>query len=185
MPVLKKIIRQILFIAILAYRSLLPAQIPVTHEYQVKAAFLFNFAQFVEWPHASFSSGESPFIIGVLGDNPFGSYLEYLVSGEKVNGHPMIVKYYKNSDDIEMCHVLFINKTAINNGDDILPKLKGRNMLMVSDASNFLQRGGMIRFYTKNNKIQLQINLDAVKADKLDISSKLLRVAEIIVADKK
>ncbi len=148
-------------------------------------SLLFNFTQFVEWPSSSFATDQSPLVIGVLGGNPFGSFLEEVVTGEKVNGHPLVVEYYKNALDIKGCHILFINVSNAYNPKDIVKSLKGKNILTVSDANNFLQDGGMIRFFTKNNKIQLQIDLEAAKEEELTISSKLLRLAEIISPKKK
>jgi hypothetical protein len=156
------------------------AQTPVAPEYQVKAVFIFNFTQFVEWSPSSFISAQSPFVIGVLGENPFGSYLEDVVSGEKVNGHPLVVYHYKNPEEIKTCHILFINKAGINSLEDISESIKGKNVLTVSDAGGFLKQGSMIRFITRDNKIRIQINLEAAKEADLTISSKLLRLAEIV-----
>jgi len=160
------------------------AQAPTTREYQIKAAFIFNFTQFTEFPAGSFSSPQAPFVIGVLGKNPFGSYLEQTVAGETVNGHPLVIQYYSNTDDIKGCHILFINLTDANKIEDAIDKLEGQNILTVGDAPYFLNNGGMIRFYTKNNKMQLQINLEAAKAANVVISSKLLRLAEIFTPAK-
>lgn len=179
MSVLKKSI-QIFITSLLAFSTLLSAQTPVP-EYQVKAVFLFNFTLFVEWDSASFDSEQAPFVIGIVGENPFNSYLEDVVKGEKVNGHPVVVNQYKNIKEITTCHILFINKAEINYPGNNLLSLKGKNILTVSDSPDFLPQGGMLRFYTKNNKVRFQINLDAAKAAKLDISSKLLRLAEIFV----
>ncbi len=182
MPVLKKISLKYYIISLLLVCGMfsISMQSPVTREYQVKAVFLFNFSQFVEWPAASFSSDHTPLIIGVLGENPFGSFLEETVSGEKANGHPLVVQYYKNIADVKECHILYVNPAETNKLDQIVGSLKGKNILTVSDANGFLQKGGMIRFFTRNKKTQLQINLDAAKAARLVISSKLLRLAEIV-----
>ncbi len=182
MPTLRNIFRKYIYAALLLVSSLCAsAQMSATTEYQVKAVFLFNFAQFVEWSPQSFASANSPLVISVLGENPFGSYLENVVAGEKVNGHPLVVHYYKNAEDIKNCHILFINKAQENSMSTILTSVRGKNILTVSDASGFLYDGGMIRFFTRNNKINLQINIDSARADNLVISSKLLRLAEIFV----
>ncbi len=164
------------------------AQISTSPEYELKAVFLYNFTQFVEWPSAAFPSEQSPLIIGVLGDNPFGSYLKDVVAGEKVSGHPLIIQRYDNAEDIKGCHILFITEeeteSPANKLGQITTDLKKYNVLTVSDAPNFLSQGGMVRFYTKQNKIQLQINLDAVKEADLVISSKLLRLAEMYTIKK-
>jgi hypothetical protein len=157
----------------------LSAQTPPSREYQLKAVFLFNFTQFIEWPSASFDTDQSPMVIGILGENPFGSYLEETVAGEKTNGHPVIVHYYQNEEDAKSCHILFINLPESKKRNQAIAALKGKNILTVSDASDFSKQGGMIRFFTSNNKIKLQINLDASRSSELIFSSKLLGLAEI------
>lgn len=142
---------------------------------QVKAVFLFNFTQFVDWPPGSFSSPTSPFVIGILGNDPFGLYIDKVVEGEKVDSHPIVVQRYNDGDDIKNCNILFTSKSysAIRN-------LQNRSILTVGDQNNFAAEGGMIRFFIENNKIKLQINLKAAKAANLNISSKLLRLADVI-----
>ena len=184
MPIFKKIIRHCFLLSLLMCKVLfLSAQTlaPAPRECQVKAVFLYNFTHFVEWPASSFSTDQAPLVIGILGENPFGSYLQETVSGEKVNGHPLVVQYYKKLEEVQACQILFISMSETNKLEQILAGLKGRNLLTVSDAASFLQEGGMIRFFIKSNKIQLQINLEATKTANLVISSKLLRLAEIFV----
>ena len=158
----------------------LPAQKETTKEYQVKAAFLFNFCQFVEWPAEAFPEAQTPLVIGVLGEDPFGGYLDEIAHGEKVNNHPLVVQRYHRTDEIKVCHILFISQSEAKHLEQILESLKGRNILTVSDIDGFAQRNGMIRFVTEKNKIRFRINLEAARAANLTISSKLLRAAEII-----
>ena len=155
------------------------AQAP-SREYQLKAVFLFNFTQFVDWPANAFENDQSALVIGVIGENPFGSYLSQTVSGEKINGHPLIVQYYKDEEDIKSCHILFVNIRETKKIEQILDAIKGRDILTVSDYPDFLKQDGMIKFVTNNNKIKLQINIEACKESKMVLSSKLLRLAEII-----
>ena len=156
-----------------------------TREYQLKAVFLFNFTQFVDWPAHSFETDRSPLVIGVLGENPFGSFLEQTVSEEKINGHPVIVQYYKTEKEIKSCHILFINVHDKENLRQVLEDLKGKNILTVSETTDFSSQGGMIRFITSNNKIKLQINIEACRESDLLLSSKLLRLAEIYKPQEK
>ena len=156
------------------------AQTIDNREYQVKAVFLFNFTQFVEWPVDAFPEPQTSFIIGILGKDPFENYLEQTVTGEKVNGHPLVIRHYKNIEEIKTCHILFINQAEINKQDQAIINLKGKFILTVSDGNDFIQRGGMIRFITKDNKIQIEINPDAARESNLTISSKLLRIAEVV-----
>jgi hypothetical protein len=149
-------------------------------EYKVKAVFLYNFARFVEWPTGAFPEPESPFVIGVLGDDPFGPFLDETVRDEKVNERPLITNRYQKASDIGMCHILFVSKSVSEKHEDILLSIKGKNILTVSDVSGFTKNGGMIRFVNEDNKIKILINLEAAKSENLVISSKLLRIARIV-----
>jgi len=151
-----------------------------TPEYQVKAAFLFNFTQFVDWPAKELRDPQEPFVIGVLGDDPFGAMLDEIVHGETVNGRALIVQRYRSVDDIGTCHVLFISRSEAYHLEEILRRLKGRSILTVSDMSGFARNGGVIRFVTMANKIRLRISLDAARSAGLTISSKLLRPADLV-----
>jgi hypothetical protein len=151
-----------------------------TPEYQLKAVFLFNFAQFVEWPASAFSKPDTPLAICVLGEDPFGSYLDETVRGEKVSNRPLTIRRYSSIEGIASCHILFVSRGELNRLPQVLDSLKGHSVLTVSDAEGFAMRGGMIRFMTENNRIRLRINLEAAKAASLTISSKLLRPAQIV-----
>jgi len=187
MQALKKIISYHLKISLLVSFCFcfISAQPPAAKEYNLKAAFLFNFTQFVEWPSTSFSSSQDPFIIGILGKDPFGAYLDETVSGEKINGHPLIIQRYDAIEKAGDCQILFITQSEAKKLDNILISLKNKNILTISDGSNFIKDGGMIRLYTKSDKIRMQINPEATKAAGLIVSSKLLRVAEISTPGKK
>lgn len=147
---------------------------------EVKAVFLFNFANFVDWPSTSLLSPGEPFIIGVLGENPFGSYLEKSVLNEKKDGHPLVIKYFSNIEEAKNCRILFINLQSPEQLHHTLMAIKGLNILTVSDAPEFAKSGGMIRFFIVNNKVRFQVNMEAVKDANLVISSKMLRLAEVL-----
>ncbi|WP_276501778.1 YfiR family protein [Terrimonas pollutisoli] len=172
--------RLIMAVPLLINLLIISASTQPSREYQLKAVFLFNFTQFVEWPANSFSSDQAPMVIGIVGSNPFGSYLEETVHGEKINGRALLIRYYDTMEDIGACHVLFINVTETNKREQIIEKVKDRNILTVSDAPDFMQQGGMIRFFTKQDKIKLQVNLEATKMASLVMSSKLLRLVEVV-----
>jgi hypothetical protein len=149
-------------------------------EYELKAAFLFNFAQFVEWPPAAFATPDAPLIIGVLGSDPFGGRLEEVVRGEVVLGHPLEVRRYDRIEDVENCHILFLGRSEGSNLEGILSRLRFRPILTVGEADQFARAGGMIGFVMDRNRIRLRINRGAAEAANLVLSSRLLRPAEII-----
>jgi hypothetical protein len=151
-----------------------------TPEYQVKAAFLFNFTQFIEWPSHAFRTPDAPLIIGVLGNDPFGPYLDEMVAGEAAGGHPLIVQRFDRVADVKGCHILFISPKDRDQLREIFNALKEQPVLTVGDGANFASTGGMILFYTEENRIRIRINLDVAKEVQLNISSKLLRMADIV-----
>jgi hypothetical protein len=161
-----------------------PASAPVSREYQIKAVFLFNFTQFVEWPAEAFPDASSPLIIGVLGEDPFGTVLDEAVQGDQAGSRPLVVRRWRQVHEVDDCHILFISQSQSASLETILAQLKDRNILTVSDADGSARRGVMIRLVTENNRIRLQINLEAARAARLVISSKLLRPA-MIVSDQK
>jgi len=152
----------------------------VSHEYPLKAVFLFNFAQFTDWPTNAFDAPDSPFVIGVLGDDPFGALLDDAVRDEAVNGRTFVVERYQRVEVIKTCHILFISQSETQRLDKIVNSLKGKPILTVSEIDDSAYRGVCVRFITENNKIRLRINTDALQAANLTMSSKLLRVAEVI-----
>jgi len=156
------------------------AQGAASKEYQVKAIFLFNFAQFVEWPASAFADPQKPMVIGIFGDDPFGAYLDDAVRGEKVNGRPIAIKRYRRLDEVKTCHILCISRSEASRLKQNLDGLKRRDILIVSEINEFCRKGGMIEFVTEKGKIRLRINVEAAKAAHLTISSKLLRPAEIV-----
>jgi hypothetical protein len=161
------------------------AQAGASSEYQVKAVFLFNFAQFVEWPASAFTERGAPIVIGVLGENPFGSYLDDTVRGEHVADRPLQVQQYRRVEDIKTCHVLFISRSEVSRLDTIFASLKGRPTLVVGEGDDFVKRGGTIGLASADNKIRLVVNVEAAAAANLTISSKLLRSAQLVSGAKR
>jgi hypothetical protein len=147
-------------------------------EYQVKAVFIYNFTHFIQWPSTAFTSDTSSFVIAVLGNNAFGSYLEQTVSGESYKNHPIEVRYYQNISEINNAHILYIDKSFALPGNAI-SALKNKPVLTVSDNEDFMAASGILRFFTDKNKIRLQINPEAAKQSGLEVSSKLLSLATI------
>lgn len=149
-------------------------------EYQVKAVFLFNFAQFVEWPPRAFPDPQAPFVIGILGKDPFGPQLDAVVRGETVGNRPLVIERYRNIGAVQNCNILFIGRSEMGDLPHILEVLKGRSILTVTDAEDGDPRGVMIQLVTRSNRIRLRIDVAAARAGNLVISSKLLRPAEIV-----
>jgi hypothetical protein len=150
---------------------------PAPTEYQLKAVFLFNFAQFVEWPRDAFASPDTPLSICVLGNDPFGSNLDDAVRGESAAGRRLVVERHAGAASVGSCHILFVPASKSREIDDLIARSKDNRTLLVTDGP---QQGAMIGFVKERNRIRLRVNLAAVNAAQLTISSKLLRIAEIV-----
>ncbi len=159
--------------------SAAPAGTP-TSEYDLKAVFLFQFAHFVTWPARTFTDESSPITIGVLGEDPFGAALDDIVAGELVGGRRLVVRRYQFVDQVDSCHVLYISPPEAGRLPSILAKLKGRSVLTVGDTKDFVARGGIVGFTVDKKRLKLRVNLAAADSEKLTISSKLLRQAEVV-----
>jgi hypothetical protein len=151
-------------------------------EYQVKAVFLFNFAQFVDWARGTGEDPNSPFTICVLGDDPFESSLDDTVRGESLGTHRFEVRRINSPRETSTCRILYVSSSESKQLQGILDSVKGRSILTVSDVDDFARRGGMVQFQTENKRIRLLINNDVARAARLTISSKLLRPATIVTS---
>ena len=152
---------------------------PPPREYQIRAVFLLHFAQFTEWPADSFTNKEEPLVIGVLGSNPFGSFLSETVSNETVQGRPLAVALYNRVEEIKSCHILYIGQSEAERLGRVVSVLRNKPVLTVSDIDGADERGVIIRFEKDHNLIRLAFNLQAMKTARLNVSSKLLRLVKL------
>lgn len=147
-------------------------------EYQLKAAFLFNFAKYVEWPAEAFPDKTSPLIIGVLGQSPFGGDLEQTIGNKTINGRSLQIKeQFHSVAEATNCHILFICTSEKKRLPEIFSGLRDTHVLTVGETDRFILTGGMINFVPEGNKIRFEINDEAAKKAGLKISSKLLNLA--------
>jgi hypothetical protein len=147
-------------------------------EYQIKAAFLFNFAKFVEWPAPAFAEETSPMVIGILGENPFRDDLERMIQGKTINNRPLVIKAFRSPAEATNCHVLFISTSEKTRLPDVFASLRGTSVLTVGETERFTEAGGMIKFVLEGGKIRFQVNDAAARSAGLKISSKLLSLAQ-------
>lgn len=150
---------------------------PPLTESKLKAAFLFNFVKFVEWPPAAFLTTNSPLTIGILGENPFGGDLEAIVRDKTINSRAVIIKPMRALVEATNCQVLFISPSAKSKIPEMISTLGAASVLTVGDSDRFAETGGMINFVKEGNKIRFEINEVAAKRAGLKISSKLLSLA--------
>ncbi len=162
----------------------LTAQTMASKEYQVKAAFLFNFAQFVDWPDTVFTNADMPFSIGILGNDPFGDALEATVEGETIKNHRIIIERVQAVGDLKNCQLIFISKSEKKQVPEILSALDDRPVLTISEIEGFAERGGEINFYLEGSKVRFEVNPAAAKRVGLNVSSQLLSLGKIIQTAK-
>ena len=170
-------------IAALISAAFAPASRPVhaqqtaATEYQVKAAYLYNFGKFVAWPDKGEMGKGQPFEICVLGEDPFGAALDTVVAGETISGKDVATKRITNPREIDDCRILFISSSEGGRLTDILGALDRTSVLTVSDIPQFSQRGGMIQFVLDGSRVRFEVNLTKAEGAGLNLSSELLKVA--------
>jgi len=159
-----------------------PAHAEVTApEYHVKAAFIYKFATYIRWPANATTDGNATFVIGILGDDPFGQILDEVVRGQNVQGRPISVRRLARPDDARACDLLFISSSERGELAEILATLRGTIVLTVSDIDRFAEMGGMIHLLkTGDNHIHFAINKSAIDRAGLKAPSQLLRLARIV-----
>lgn len=158
----------------------LSAQTPAFDEYQVKAAFLYNFAKFVEWPPGTFANSTDPIGICIVGQNPFGPALEYMVQGKKVGDRAFAVRRLADTQQSGQCQILFIGAAEWKRTRALLDAVKSPGVLTVGETDNFTDLGGIITFRLDGPRVRIQVDLQTAERAKLRISSKLLSLAEIV-----
>ena len=151
-------------------------------EYEVKAAFLSNFAQFTKWPSGTFSDSGAPFVIGILGDDPFGRAMENIIQGRGVSGRKVVIRRGRNVTDMRGCQIVFVSKSERGRAGEILGALQnlaglqGSPILTVGETEQFTRQGGMISFKMEGDKVRFDINSGAAQRAGLQISSKVLKL---------
>jgi len=156
------------------------AQETLPPEYQIKAAFLFNFVQFVEWPEHAFSAPDAPIRIGVLGPNPFQGKLVSTVQGETVRGRPLAVEHSARLADLLDCHLIFVGASERAQLGAILNALAGRPVLTVGETPDFARRGGVVNFYLEGQKVRFEINRAAAQRQHLRLASQMVKLARLV-----
>lgn len=145
-------------------------------EYQVKAAFLYNFAKFVEWPERAYSGPAANIVFCVMGEDPFGDDLN-VIKGKTVKEHKVAIKRISGDADAQTCHILFISRSEEGRLEEALSALGKAPVLLVGDMERFARRGGMINFLMEKNRVTFEVNAEAAKKAGLSVSSQLLKLA--------
>jgi hypothetical protein len=157
---------------------------PSAGEYQVKSVYVFNLTRFVEWPESTFEPARCPFIVGVIGENPFGQSLEETLRRENVRGHPLVIQLLKSGDLPGNCQILFICRSEAKNLESLLKQVEGRAILTVSDLDGCAARGVMVNLPVVQGSVKIEINRAQAELSQLKMSSKLLSLAKIVETEK-
>jgi hypothetical protein len=150
-------------------------------EYRIKAAFLFNFAHYVEWPPDTFKDANSPLTYCTIGDDPFEGVLDQSLNAKSVGTHPLRVQHLKAPENLQGCQIVFIGANEKKRATAILESLKQAPVLVVGESSHFVQEGGAIGFLSEENTVRFEVNLDAAQRARLNISATLLSVAKTVI----
>lgn len=148
-------------------------------EYQVKAAYLFNFLKFVDWPGDSSKDSQAPWVIGIVGESPIGEALPRLIEGKTVQGRALQVKFFQSAENMRGCNILFISASESRRLLPILAGLRGSSVLTVGDTDRFIESGGMIQFVIEDGSVRLAIDVGVTSRAQLKVSSKLLSLARL------
>jgi hypothetical protein len=151
-----------------------------TPEHVLKAAYLYNFALFVEWPPEAFTAIDSPIVIGVIGSDPFNSALNLAVGDKHVGGRAVIVRQLQWDQDLTGCHILFVSSSEASRTGELATRLDKLPVLVVGETPGFARRGGTLNFTKEGQKVGFEVNLTAARRARLTISSSLLNLATIV-----
>ena len=158
-------------------RNAVAADAPISREYQIKAAFLYNIPKFVEWPADGFTDANAPIVIGVLGVNPFGDVLQTIVRDRKINGRSVIVKQVESVAEARVSQLLFVGANEDARFAGMRKAMEGSTVLTVGESAAFAAAGGGIRFVPVGDKLSFEINMSSVERAHLKISSQLQKLA--------
>ena len=148
-------------------------------EYLLKSAFLYNFAKFVEWPDSTFSSGSTPLTICVLGNDPFGSSLD-AIEGKTIKGRALVVKRLRSVGGAKDCQMLYVSPNELTQTAEIVRTLQKAPIMTVCDVESCAEEGVMLNMRMVENRVQLDMNLDAVQRTPLKVSSQLIKLTRIV-----
>lgn len=165
---------------LLLAQQLLAVQPQALDEYQVKAAFLFNFVRFVDWPAAAFDSPTAPIVIGIVGGDPFGEEIDRLIDKKVVNGHPLEVRRFRDWKSVGKVHVLFVSGSDRQAAAKVIDAVRKSAVMTVGEAEGFAQAGGVCNFTREGARIGFEINVNAAARAGLTLSSRLLALARIV-----
>jgi hypothetical protein len=159
----------------------LPAQNPVAAEYRVKANYLANFPNFVEWPQEAWPPGKASFLVCVFGEFPFGTSLAEITRGATIHDRRLEIRWIQKPQELSSCQILFVTHSEKKKYSQVLDAVRGKMVFTVGETPEFLDAGGIVSFSMHEETLQFDVNLDEANKAHLKISSRLLALARHVV----
>jgi hypothetical protein len=148
--------------------------------YAIKAGFLYNFAQFIEWPAEAFAGKNGPLVLALYGENPFGADI-FLLTRKQVRGRPIQVRVLAPGAPVPAdCHMLFVPASQRDQAEGLIAALRGRPVVLVGEERDFARRGGLLNFFIRGQRVGFEVNIQAARSNRLEVSSRLLKLAHIV-----
>lgn len=169
-----------MLLSALLHLSAASGQETSSSEYAVKAAFLYHFAQFVEWPATAFRDANGPFVYCTVGVDPFRGALDSALKGKAVAGRGFEVRHLKQTQEAHGCHLVFMGEDLKREVGQAAAALRGSPVLLVGESEGFVDDGGMVGFLLEDNKVRFEVNLEATERAGLKLSAKLLALAKTV-----
>jgi hypothetical protein len=150
-------------------------------EYRIKAAYLYQFGRYIEWPATTFADARSPFVIGILGESPLAADLDELARVKQIQNRPIVIRRFAAGGSVVGCHILFLPASlAAGTQTEAIRQVSGQGVLLVGEVPEILAWGGVVRFVVEENKVRIHIARKAARREGLTISAKLLQVAHVV-----
>jgi hypothetical protein len=176
---MKSMLRTLEYALILGSVWIAPLRAEV-EEYQLKAAVVYNFAKFVEWPPQSFASASDPIAVCIIGENPFGGWLGETLGGRAVGGRSFVIRHVSEPHEVTRCQILFVSSSEKKRFHAILAEIRADGVLTVGDTPGFAALGGVVNLRLDGETVRMEVNIESAKQKKLQISAKLLSLALIV-----
>lgn len=160
------------------------AEETIPHEYNVKAAYLFNFAKFIDWPTNAFPTPDSPFVIGVLENGEAMGELSAVLTGKQINGRPVKLIPIPPEKIPKDLQILFVTRAAEKSPDELQKAMRGTSTLLVGETDQFSEKGGMVGFVREKDAVRFTLNLERTVQAGLKVSARLSSVAKVVSCNK-
>lgn len=158
----------------------------INREYQIKAAFLYNFGRYVQWPPEAFRDARAPFVIGFVGPSPVIPESQRIAKAKKIQERPIQIRQFSDAKEVEGCHILFLPVVVEpETRAEVIRRVSGSHLLLVGESSDFLDQGGVMNLVVEQNRVRVHVAEKAAQREKLTISSQLLRIATVVKSFQK